>query len=719
MSQPAPAREKIIRGACPHDCPDTCSMLVSVREGRVTGVQGNPEHPFTAGRLCPKTYQYQERVYHPERVLYPLRRTGEKGRGEFERISWDEALSTIHERWTSIIADCGPEAILPYSYLGTQGLLNGLTVGDAFFNKLGASISERTFCDSGASTAYMMTLGPTPGMDPESFQHSRYIVLWACNMLSTNGHMWKFVKQAQNNGAKLVVVDPAETATSRAADLHIRVRPGTDTALALAMMRVIINEGLVDEDYVGRYTTGYDELVEHVQAYTPEFAAQATGVDADLIREFAREYARSQPSAIRIGVAIERSAGGGQLVRALACMPALVGAWRQPGGGLLQLPLWAFPVNWDRLHRADLADPQTRVINQWYLAGALADDQAGPQTLDPPIRSLFVYNSNPLVVAPDQMKMKQGLARDDLFTVVSEHFVTDTAKYADLILPATTQVEQWDLMFSWGHLYLSLNTPSIEPCGEAVPNCELFRRLARVMGFDDPYFQRDDETLMREALDWDSPALAGITLDGLRETGFARLNFPEAGAFALHAEGNFPTPSGKVEIKASMAAGGNFVLPTFRQGAEAHQEGSPVPALPTWTPPNETAPTAGELAARYPLSMMSPKSHCFLNSQWANHARQLAREGEQQLFMHESDALARGLKTDELVEVFNARGRFTAVLQTGDRAMPGVVIAPMGHWLARSRDDATPAALNPTALADLGQAPTFSDNRVEVRRAAG
>lgn len=707
----APAAETTVLGACPHDCPDTCSMLVKVSQGRVTGVLGNPAHPFTQGRLCAKTNHYQERVYHPERVLYPLRRTGPKGEGRFERIGWDEALDSIAAKWKAIIAEHGPSAILPYSYLGTQGLVNGLTVGDPFFNRLGATVSERTFCDSGASTAYIMTLGPTAGLDPESLQHARLIILWACNVLSTNAHLWPFIDRARKNGAKLVVIDPVRNGTTAMADQHIRVRPGSDGALALAMMQVIISEDLVDHDYVTRHTTGYAELAAHVAQYTPEFAAAQTGVDAAVIRSLARAYATTQPAAIRIGVAIERAAGGGQLVRALACLPALVGAWRRPGGGLLQLPLWAFPVHWERLHRADLIPPGTRVINQWQLGSALT----GQMPLDPPIRSLFVYNSNPLVVAPDQLRLKDGLAREDLFTVVSEHFLTDTARYADLVLPATTQVEQADLMFSWGHLYLTYNQPAIDPQGEAITNAELFRRLARRMGFEDPFFYRSDEQIIRESMDWSSPLLQDIDLDRLQRDGWARLKLPPADAYAPHAEGGFPTPSGKVEFVSSMAAGGNFVLPTFRQGYTAFQDGAPVPALPTWQPPNESGPQAAG-ATTYPLAMMSPKSHAFLNSTYPNHRRQAAREGEQKVVLHPQDAATRGIASNDVVRVFNDRGAFVAVAKVGEDTVPGVVIAPMGHWVATSRAQATPAALNPTAMADLGRAPTFSDNRVEVNR---
>ncbi len=698
--------EQTVLGACPHDCPDTCSMLVKVKGGKVLSVQGNPDHPFTQGRLCAKTNHYEERVHHPDRLLHPMRRTGPKGSGRFERITWDAALTEIASRWNGIIAESGPTAILPYSYLGTEGLLNGLTVGDPFFNKLGATISERTFCDSGACTAYIMTVGPTPGMDPESFAHSKFIILWACNMLSTNAHMWPFVAEAQRRGAKVVVIDPVQTKSAQLADQHIRIRPGTDTALALALMNVIVGEKLTDADYVDKYTTGFAELAAHVAQYTPEFAQAQTGVDAGVIRTLAREYAAAQPAAIRIGVGIERSAGGGQLVRALSCLPALVGAWRKPGGGILQLPLWAFPINWPGLHRADLATPGTRVVNQWELGRALT----GQLNLTPPIRSLFVYNSNPLIVAPDQARTRQGLEREDLFTVVSEHFVTDTARYADLLLPATTQVEQHDLMFSWGHLYMTLNQPAIAPQGEAVSNAELFRRLARAMGFDDPFFFRDDAQMMQESMDWSAPALAGITLESLKAKGYARLNLPLPDKFAPHAEGGFPTPSGKVELKASMAAGGNFVLPVFRQGSNDFQDGGPVHALPTWIAPHEAAPSA----SNYPLSMLSPKSHAFMNSEYANLKRQLEHQGPQYLLIHPADAQARQIADQAMVQVDNARGSFMAQARVSDEAMPGVVVAPLGYWMSNVPGGATPAALNPIAYADLGRAPTFSDNRVEV-----
>jgi anaerobic selenocysteine-containing dehydrogenase len=695
------------RAVCPHDCPDGCSMLVTVEDGRATGVRGDPEHPFTRGGLCVKVNNYQDRVYSPDRVTTPLRRTGPKGSGRFAPVSWDEALTEIAGRFRSVIAEHGAEAIMPVSYLGTQGTLNGLNVGDPFFNRLGATVAERTFCDSGASTAYVMGLGPTAGVDPESLVHSRYIVIWACNMVSTNLHQWPFVVEAQRRGAKVVVIDPVRHRTARRADWHIPIRPGTDGALAMALIHVILTEGLTDADYVARHTVGVEELAERARDCTPEWASEHTGIPAEDIRTLAREYAAGQPSMIRIGVAIERSSGGGQAVRAISCLPGLVGAWRAPGGGLLALPLWAFPVNWDALSRPDLLRPGTRVVNQYHLGRALT----GEMGLDPGVHALVVYNANPVVVCPDQRRVLDGLAREDLFTVVSEQFLTDTAQYADIVLPAATQLEQLDVMFSWGHFYLGLNRPSVLPVGEAVSNTELFRRLAAAMGpefgYDDPFFRRTDEQMIADAYDWSAPALAGITPQTLAETGWARLNLPDADHYAPHAEGGFPTPSGKQEFRAAAAAGGNFVLPLFRQGSTESQPGGEVDPLPHYIPPRPSSPA-------YSLSLVSPKSHAFLNSTYGNLGAQQRVQGEPTAVLHPVDAIARGLVDGQLIRVFNERGEFVVRARVSDEVAVGVVMSSMGGWRDRSRSLSTVNAVNPVELADLGNAPTFSDTRVEV-----
>ena len=704
------ARTTVV-GACPHDCPDTCSILTTVEDGKAIAVRGNPDHPFTRGRLCVKVNNYEERVYSDKRVLYPLKRVGPKGSRQFQRISWDEAIETIATRWKSIIAEHGAQAILPYSYLGTQGIINGLNVGDPLFNKLGATVSERTFCDSASCTAYMMTIGPTPGVDPESFVHSKYILLWACNTLGTNSHHWPFIEQARKAGAKLVVIDPVRTRTARLADWHIPIRPGTDAALALAMIHVIIKENLVDRDYIDKHTVGYDELAERASTYTPEFAAQETGIPVDDIVKLAREYATTPPAVVRIGVAVERHAGGGQTVRAIACLPGLIGAWKHVGGGLLQLPIWAFPVKWEVLMRPDLQPEKMRVLNSWRLGPALT----GELGFDPPIKSLFVYNANPMAMVTEQTKLEKGLERDDLFTVVSEHFLTDTARYADIVLPATTQLEQKDIMFSWGHLYLSYNNAAIEPLGEAVPNTELFRRMAKAMGIEDPSFYRTDDEMIEASLDWTNPVLQGITLQDVKAKGYARLTVPPASDWAPHRDGNFPTPTGKCEFKSTITGGGNFVVPLFRQGYNGDQDGTPVDPLPHYIPPNENPQTTPELAKRYPLSLISPKSHAFLNSNYGNLPAQTAQGGEEQaVFLHPDDAEQRGIVAGAPIRVFNDRGAFEAFATLSPDVMPGVVMAPSGYWHRSNRKGATVHALTPPAFADLGRAPTFSDVLVQV-----
>jgi len=706
--------QSLVVGACPHDCPDTCSILTTVEDGKAVAVRGNPDHPFTRGRLCVKVNNYEERVYSEQRVLYPLKRVGAKGSGSFNRISWEEALREIATRWRTIIAESGAEAILPYSYLGTQGIINGLNVGDPLFNKLGASVSERTFCDSASCTAYMMTIGHTPGVDPESFVHSKYIILWACNTLSTNSHHWPFIEKARKAGAKLVVIDPVRTRTAGLADWHIQIRPGTDCALALAMIHIVVKENLVDHDYIDKHTIGFDELAARAESYTPEFAARETGIPAPDIVKLAREYATTPPAVVRIGVAVERHAGGGQTVRAIACLPALIGAWKHVGGGLLQLPIWAFPVNWPTLMRPDLQPAKMRVINTWRLGAALTGDlPAGP-----PIKSLVVYNANPMAMVTEQDKLERGLAREDLFTVVSEHFLTDTAKYADIVLPATTQLEQKDIMFSWGHLYLSYNNPAIAPLGEAVSNTELFRRLAAAMDIDDPFFFRSDDEMIEASMDWANPALQGISMEQLKQTGFARLSLQGPDEWAPHRDGNFPTPSGKCEFKSSIAEGGNFVVPLFRQGYGADQAGEPVDPLPHYIAPNENPATAPMKAEHYPLSLISPKSHAFLNSNYGNLPAQQVLAGEQQMvILHPEDAGSRGIVAGSPIRVFNERGSFEAFATLSADVMRGVVVAPAGYWHRSNRRGATVHAVTPPAYADLGRAPTFSDVLVQVATA--
>lgn len=693
-------------GACPHDCPDTCSMVVTVADGRITKVRGNPDHPFTQGGLCVKVTDFPNHLYAEQRVTEPLRRVGPKGEGRFEPITWDEALDEIAEKFTAIIDEHGPEAILPYSYLGNMGVLNGLNVGDRFFNGLGASVSERTFCDGGGISAYLMTLGPTAAVDPESLVDSRYIIIWACNVLSNNLHLWPFIEEAQKRGAKVVCIDPVRHRTAAKADWHIPIRPGTDAALALAMMHVIIGEDLHDAEYVAEHTVGFEELAAHVESCTPEWAEAETGIPADDIRTLAREYAAASPSMIRVGVALERATGGGNSARAVFSLPAIVGAWREVGGGVLQMPIWAFPVNFDTLHGVHPNADTVRIINQWDLGEALAGGVDGP-----PVEALFVYNSNPAVVAGGQQAILDGLAREDLFTVVSEHFVTDTARHADLVLPAAMAMEMTDMVFSWGHLYLSYSPKVVEPQGSCLPNTELFRRLAKRMGIDDPWFDLSDDEQLEQAFDWSAPQMEGITLDRLKAEGYVRLTLPDATEYAPHRDGNFPTPSGKVELVASMAAGGNFVAPLFRQGLMGNQDGSAVDALPTYHPPQELGADD-----RYPLALLSPKSHAFLNSQYSNMDKQLTQQGSQWCRINPDDAAGRGIEDGMAVRVFNGRASISATARVSTDVAAGVVLMPMGHWPSLEGGLAV-NALNSTRYADIGRAPTFNDTAVEVEPA--
>lgn len=692
---------RVVRAACAHDCPDTCAILVTVEGETVTGVRGDPDHPFTRGGLCAKVNDYEKHAYHPDRVLYPLRRSGPKGSGRFERISWDEAVTEICSRFSSIVEEYGGEAIMPTSYLGNQGILNGLNVMDPFMHRIGATITERTFCTSTRGSAFLRTLGPAV-TDPEGIVHARYIVVWGHNMLSSNLHLWPFVAEARKRGAKLVVIDPYRSRTARKADWHIRIRPGTDGALALGMMNVIIAEGLADQDYIDDHTVGFDELAAKAATFPPERVEAITGIPADDIRTLAREYATIAPAALRVGTAVENHPQGGQAFRAIFSLPALVGAWRHPGGGTHDLTLFSFPVQFDRLSRVDLIRPGTRTVNAMQLGRALT----GELQLDPPIKALMVCNSNPVITVPEQNKTVAGLSREDLFTVVSDHFLTDTARFADIVLPATTILEHFDVMFSWGHLYISANNPAIEPLGEAVSNVEMFRRLARGMGFDDdPWFSLTDEELAAQCLDWEAPAMTGITLDGLRKTGWARLAVPGPDE-APFAEGGFGTPSTKVEL--AIPGGTDGVVPVFRQGYTELQGDRPTPSVPDYV--------EEPVDPRFPLKMITPRGHSFISSQYANMDRQLDAEQGQHVVLHPEEAERRGLFAGAEAEVFNEIGAFRAVVRVDTGVLPGVAVAPYGFW---RNGGSTPAALISGEHNDLGRGPLCSAASVDVRASAG
>ena len=656
---------KTFHGGCPHDCPDTCSMVYEVKDNKLTGVRGNPDHPMTRGGLCVKLKDYETRHYHPDRLLYPMKRVGPKGSKQFERISWDEAYDTIVNKWQQIIKEDGPQAIMPNSYLGNQGLVHGLNGGDAFFARLGATVTERTFCGEGSCTAWLYTIGPTAGVDPESFIHSKFIIIWACNSVSTNLHHWHIIKDAQKNGSKVVVIDAYASRTAKEADWHVCPKPGTDGALAMAMMNVIISENLVDQDYVDNYTVGYPELKELALTRTPEWAEEITGIPADDIRQLAREYAATQPSAIRIGVALEKSYGGSQAIRAVTALPALVGAWRHVGGGILQFPVWEHPYKFDVICRPDLIPEGTQVVNNLQLGRVLT----GEQKLKVPIRSMMCWNTNPVTQATESEKILEGLKREDLFLVVAEHFISDTAAYADILLPASMGAEQEDIILSWGHLYLTYNAKCVDSPGECLPNNEIFRQLAKRLGFEEENFKWNDTECLEHYVDWDSPACDGIDLNYLKEHGYARLTVGTKDDRAPHKEGKFPTPSGKCEFR--LVGAKNFVAGPFRQMYEAFQPGEDIPELPDYVPSRETAQANPQLAKKYPLNILAPKSHGFINSSYANMEHKLKAQGDQFVMINAKDASTRGIKEGDKAKVFNDRGSFEAVAKVTDDVNPG------------------------------------------------
>lgn len=697
---------KIFHGACPHDCPDTCSMQFHVKEGKLLKVTGNPEHPMTRGGLCVKLNDYEKRHYHPDRLLYPMKRTGPKGSKQFSRISWDEALDTIVSKWQAIIKSDGSQAIMPASYLGNQGLVHGLNGGDAFFARLGATVTERTFCGEGSCTAWLLTVGPTAGVDPESFIHAKYIVVWASNSVSTNLHHWHIIKEAQKKGSKVVVVDSYASRTAKEADWHIAPKPGTDGALAMAMMHVIINEGLQDQDYIDHYTVGFKQLAERAQSRTPEWAEKITGIPAEDIRKFAREYAKTAPAAIRIGVALERNYGGSQAIRAVTCLPALIGAWRDVGGGILQFPVWEHPYKFDVICRPDLIPEGTQVANILQLGRVLT----GEIQLKTPIKSLMVWNTNPVTQSPETDKIVQGLMREDLFTIVADHFISDTASYADIVLPAAMGAEMEDMILSWGHLYLTYNTKCIEPPGEALPNNEIFRRLAKRLGFEEDNFKWSDAECLEHYVAWDAPACEGYDLAYMREHGFAKLKVGTKDDRAPHKNGNFPTPTGKCMFYVEGAK--NFVAGPFRQMYDAFQPGEDLDALPDYVPNRESAESNPALAKKYPLSIISPKSHGFLNSCYANMASKIKGQGEQFVLINPLDAATRGIEEGAKVKVFNARGAFEGDARITKDVNPGIVVATLGYW--RQLNKGTVNCISSAEFGDMGHSTTFSDNLVEV-----
>ena len=662
-------------GACPHDCPDTCAMIYEVEDEKLISVKGNKDHPMTRGTLCVKVKDYEKRHYHPDRLLYPHKRVGKKGEKKFERISWEEAIDTIHSKWVKIIDEYGPQAILPFSYLGNQGLVHGLNGGDSFFNKLGATVCERTFCGEGSCTAWLSTIGPTAGVDPESYIHSKYIVIWACNSVSTNLHHWAIVQDAKKKGAKVVVIDSYKSRTAKQADWHLSPKPGTDGALAMAVINHIIKNDLTDKDYIDKYTDGFDELKSHVTDKTPEWAAKITGVNKEDIEKLALELASNQPAAIRIGVALERHHGGGQTIRAVTCIPALTGAWKHVGGGITQFPVWEHPYKFDVICRPDLIPEGTRVVNALQLGRALLGENIDKNL---PIKSMMCWNANPVTQSPETEKIVEGLQREDLFLVSAEHFISDTASYADILLPASMGAEHEDIILSWGHLYLTYNEKCLEAPGEAKPNYEIFRLLAKKFGFNEDQFTWSDEECLENYVDWNAPACNGIDLNYLKQNGYARLDVGTKDNRVPHKEGNFPTPSGKCQL--ILRDVNNFVAAPFRQMYEGFQPGQPLPALPDYVPPRESPEDNKKLAEKYPLNVISPKSHAFLNSCYANMEGKQKTQGDQFVLMNKVNAKQRNINDGDMVKVFNDRGSYEGVLRLTEDVNPGIIVSTLGYW---------------------------------------
>ncbi len=668
---------------CALDCPDCCSLVVNVENGRATRLRGNPDHPVTRGFLCGKVAQYLEREYSPQRLLYPLRRAGKKGEGRFERISWDDALDAIAENLTRIAREFGPEAILPYSYAGTMGMLNGSGMDRRFFHRLGASRLDRTICSSAGSAALTATQGVRYGTEPEQFRFSKFILAWAGNIHGTNVHLWPFIVEARRNGAKFWVIDPIRTLTAAVADKHLRINPGSDLALALGLAHIIIGENLYDADYVARYTNGFGALKELARRYDPERVSSLTGIAREDILELARVYALTRPAAIRLNYGVQRSERGGAAVRAISMLPALTGSWRERGGGLLLSTSQAFHFDRASLEMPELQKKslgrEARLINMAELGKALTETDA------PPVKALVVYNSNPAAIAPHQNLVRRGLLREDLFTVVLEQFQNDTADYADILLPATTFLEHTDLYFAYGHYYLQLARPALPPPGEARSNVEVFRALAKRMNFDDPCFDDSEEEMIRGLLASGHPFLRGITLERLDREHFVRLNVPDP--FLPFAEGGFGTPSGKLEF-----------------GAETLD----------YAPPVESRHGSADLKKRYPLEMISSKNDDSMNSTFGH--RDAVDRATSVLHIHRDDAAPRGIENGDRVRAFNDRGSLVLTAEVDGVVPPGVVRVPSVRWAKRAPDARNANALTSDRLTDIGGGPTFYSCLVEVER---
>jgi len=681
-----PDREKVTYGACHHDCPDCCSWEVTVQNDRVTKFQASTSNPLTAGKLCNKMDKFPiEVTYHPDRIQTPLKRTGPKGSGTFTPISWEQAMQEVAARLKAVVTEHGAQSVLPFGYAGTEGLVQNNVMSNRFFTRLGASRLGRTICGDAAASGTESVLGCTTGVLPEDIVHARYIILWGTNTTQSNQHLWPLIETARSSGAKVVVIDPYRSHTAEQADLHIQLRPGTDVVLALSMIKTILDEGLQDQEYIDAYTSGFELLKNYVQDFDPDKVSETVGLPSDTIRTLARDYVQGDPSLIRVLIGMEHQANGASAFQAIAMLPAVTGAWRKLGGGLMHYTyeLFGQALNWQRLEFSPETEKETREISMIQIGQALTTSD-----LDPPLQALFVFNANPAVTAPNQNLVVQGLQREELFTVVLEHFITDTARYADYIFPATTQLEHWDLMSSWGQNYLNLNEPAIPPVGEAKPNSDFFRLLAQAMGYQDEYFKESDLDMVKSALDSNHPYLKGISFRSLRRTGWARLNLLEP--WIPFAQGNFPTESGKCQLFPP----DGVTIPEY---------------VPVERAPEETA--------HFPLKLMAIKStgH-FLNSSHANAERLREEEGEPYLDIHPSDAQSRQITEGAKVWIYNERGELNLNARITNAVLAGVVSIPQGFWSMYLPDKASVNVLTTDRWTDRSQGAALQETWVQVEK---
>lgn len=752
--------KQVVHAACPHDCPDACGVLITVEDGRATKIQGDPGHPVTRGFLCAKVAKYLDRVYSQDRVLYPVRRVGAKGPraadtteagrsarstrscstqsrsfapGQpgaavstfsdqtWQRISWDEALYEITTRLRAIADEFGSEAILPYSYGGTLGTLNGGSMDRRFFHRLGASQLERTICSAAGEAGLKSVLGVKMGTEPEQFRHSKYIIAWASNIHGNNVHLWPFITEARRNGAKLVVIDPYRTRTAACADWYLPINPGTDAALALGMMHVIVGENLHDADYVSKYTLGFEQLREKVKEYPPERVAGWTGISEADIRRLAHEYATTRPAVIRLNYGVQRSERGGMATRTVAMLPCITGSWKEVGGGLQMSLSGAVDLNAAALKRPDLMKTalgrEARTLNMVELGRVLNTAN------DPPVKALFVYNSNPAAVCPEHNEIVRGLMRADLFTVVHEQFFTDTTDYADIVLPATTFFEHKDLQKGYGHYYLQVSNQAIAPLGECRSNVGVFRALALRMGFEEECFRESVDEMIEVALDSSSAWLEGLSRERL-EQGPVRLNFEGSGVESASAAelrsarqpgAAVPTYSQMLRAPFLPFAYGGFGTASGK--AELYSEavkGLGLDPVADFTPPAESR--HGNAGKTLPLELLARKADNFLNSTFSNVPSVQEMEETGLLEICEEDARARSIRSGDRVRVFNRRGEILLRASVDGRVQPGVVSARL-NWAKMTPGFQSINALTSEKLTDMGNSATFYSVLVEVELA--